>query len=208
MKKIISLLTAILISLCVSTVYATISFNATLEANKTTIKAGNEVELKLKLDNFTENENGINVLLGTLEYDKSIFETVTSENITSLQYWDIAINEANGRILLDANEFVTTPHDAISIKLKVKDSVTEAQSTTVKFTNIEASDSYQDINPSDTEITLNLEAKANINNNIIYIVIIVLAVIVVASIIIVVVKRKKSDKDDKDVKDIKDIENQ
>ncbi len=52
MKKIISLLTAILISLCVSTVYATISFNATLEANKTTIKAGDEVELKIKTRQF------------------------------------------------------------------------------------------------------------------------------------------------------------
>ena len=200
MKKVISFITCILIMLFSSVIYATTSFTATLQSDKSNLKAGEEVEVVLKLENFTENENGVNVLLGVLDYDKSIFEKVEQEDITSIQYWEApTLNPENGKLLLDTYTFVNESHNAVKIKLKVKENISETKTTEIKLTDIVASDGESDIVIDDSITTLQVEKSVvSVNaadgfkdNKIVYMVIIILAVLILGSILIVVVKKKK-----------------
>lgn len=201
MKKFISLFTCILILMFCSVIHATTTFTATLETDKSILKAGDEIEIALKLENFTENEKGINVLLGILDYDKSIFEKVEQEDITSIQYWEApTFNTDNGKLLLDTYTFVSESHNAVKIKLKVKDNITETKTTEIKLKEIVASDGENDIEVEDAIVTLQVEKSTNsssatngsMDNKIVYMVIIILAIIILGSIIIVAFKRKNN----------------
>ena len=198
-KKIVSIFAGILLLIYSSTIYATTTFSAILECDKTSIKPGEEIEVAVKLENFTEGENGINVLLATLEYDKAIFEEVKDKDIIPVQYWESPIyNKDNGKLVLDTYTFVNESHNAIKIKLKVKENITDGQLAEIKLANIEASDGSTDISVASSVLILPVENSDNVviaesnttDNKIIYMVGIILAIIIIGAISIVIVKRR------------------
>ena len=197
--KIASICLALLITLTTSVAYATTTFTAKLESDKLTVKAGEEVEVVLKLEDFTENEKGTNVLLGTLEYDRNIFEKIEDEDIEILQYWNSPMyNSENGKLILEANEFINTPHNVLKIKFKVKDNIEENTSTEIRVKEISGSDSQVDILTDDAVAVLqvekaNLEDSTNENtsdNKMMIVILSILGIIIVGSICIVIVKKK------------------
>lgn len=199
MKKFFSICIALIIVFITSTVFATTNFIVKLESNKSIIKSGEELEVVIKLDNFTENENGINVFLGTLEYDKNIFEEVQEDDIQTLEFWTAPVyNTENGKFIVDANSFVNTSHDALKIKLKVKENMNiDTTTTEIKLKDISASDGQNDIYPEEASISLEVEKTNNIDekqsiseNKMIIIILVVLAVVIIVSICIVLVKKK------------------
>lgn len=198
MKKFASICIALIIVFIMSTVYATTTFTAKLESNKSVIKAGEEVEVVLKLEGFTENEKGINVLLGTIDYDKNIFEKLEENDIELLQYWNSPMyNSENGKIILEANEFIDTPHNVLKIKLKVKENIEANTTTEVKVKEISASDSQTDIYVEDAVAVIQVEKTNgdNVNENssdnkILIAVLSILGIVIVGSICIVFVKKK------------------
>lgn len=199
MKKITSICLSLIIIFITSVAYATTTFTAKLESNKLTVKAGEEVEIVLKLEDFTENEKGTNVLLGTLEYDRNIFEKIEDEDIEILQYWNSPMyNSENGKLILEANEFINTPHNVLKIKFKVKDNIEENTSTEIRVKEISGSDSQVDILTDDAVAVLqvekaNLEDSTNENtsdNKMMIVILSILGIIIVGSICIVIVKKK------------------
>lgn len=198
MKKFASICIALIIVFIMSTVYATTTFTAKLESNKSVIKAGEEVEVVLKLEGFTENEKGINVLLGTIDYDKNIFEKLEENDIELLQYWNSPMyNSENGKIILEANEFIDTPHNVLKIKLKVKENIEANTTTEVKVKEISASDSQTDIYVEDAVAVIQVEKTNgdNVNENssdnkMLIAVLSILGIVIVGSICIVFVKKK------------------
>lgn len=199
MKKITSICLSLIIIFITSVAYATTTFTAKLESDKLTVKAGEEVEIVLKLEDFTENEKGTNVLLGTLEYDRNIFEKIEDEDIEILQYWNSPMyNSENGKLILEANEFINTPHNVLKIKFKVKDNIEENTSTEIRVKEISGSDSQVDILTDDAVAVLqvekaNLEDSTNENtsdNKMMIVILSILGIIIVGSICIVIVKKK------------------
>ena len=199
MKKITSICLSLIIIFITSVAYAATTFTAKLESDKLTVKAGEEVEIVLKLEDFTENEKGTNVLLGTLEYDRNIFEKIEDEDIEILQYWNSPMyNSENGKLILEANEFINTPHNVLKIKFKVKDNIEENTSTEIRVKEISGSDSQVDILTDDAVAVLqvekaNLEDSTNENtsdNKMMIVILSILGIIIVGSICIVIVKKK------------------
>ena len=199
MKKITSICLSLIIIFITSVAYATTTFTAKLESDKLTVKAGEELEVVLKLEGFTENEKGTNVLLGTLEYDRNIFEKVEEDDIEILQYWNSPMyNSENGKLILEANEFINTPHNVLKIKFKVKDNIEENTSTEIRVKEISGSDSQVDILTDDAVAVLQVE-KANLedsknentaDNKMMIVILSILGIIIVGSICIVIVKKK------------------
>lgn len=195
MKKYISIALGLVVILITTCVYATTTFTATLESNKNIIKSGDEIEIILRLDTFTENEIGINVLMATLHYDKDIFEEVKSEDITANQYWgNLLYNEAEGIVITDSYKFINEAHNALNFKLKVKSDVPNKEFTEIKLTNINTTNGENDIVIEDALTRLQLEQSkdnANANNNVFFTVIAIALVVILGSIAIVLIKRKK-----------------
>ena len=198
MKKFASMCIALIIVFIMSVVYATTTFTAKLESNKSVIKAGEEVEVVLKLEGFTENEKGINVLLATIEYDKNIFEKLEENDIELLQFWNSPMyNSENGKIILEANEFIATSHNVLKMKLKVKENIAENTTTEVKVKEISASDSQTDIYVEDAVAVLQVEKingdnanKNSLDNKMLIAVLSMLGIVIIGSICIVFVKKK------------------
>lgn len=199
MKKIISFVTCILILLFTSVIYATTTFTATLQSDKSILKAGDEVNLVLKLENFTENENGINILLANINYDKSIFEKVEQKDISTIQYWEApTFNPDKGKLILETYTFVNETHNVLKIKLKVKESISETKMTEVKLSGIVASDGESDIKVDDAIVSLEVEKSNEVVSDTekatsykaVYTILIIFAIIVLGSIIIVLIKKK------------------
>lgn len=199
MKKFTSLCIALIIVFITSAVYATTTFTAKLESDKSVVKAGEELEIVLKLENFTENEKGINVFLGTLDYDKNLFETVEEDDITVLRYWNSPMfNSQNGKVIVEANEFIDVPHNVLKIKLKAKENIEKNTTTEIKIKEISTSDGQTDIYVDDAVAVLQVEKvnaedgnnKNTSDNKIMIMVLAILGIVIVGSICIVLVKKK------------------
>lgn len=198
MKKRICLTIILVIVLLSSAVFAATDFTVKLESDKGIIKAGDKVEVALKLEDFTANAKGINVLLGTLEFDKTVFEELTTEDFTAMQYWGTPIyNGANGKLLLDAYTFVNVPHNALKIILTVKEEIGDITSTQIKLKDIEASDGENDLKIEDAVINFQIEKlmdsnldNSDVNNKQFIMTGGIIAVLVVGSGIIIFVRRK------------------
>ena len=199
MKKFASVCIALIIVFITSAVYATTTFTAKLETDKSVIKAGEELEIVLKLENFTENEKGINVLIATLEYDKGIFEVVSENDISLVQFWNAPIyNSENGKIVMESNDFIDTSHNALKIKLKAKENIEENTTTEIKVKDISASDGETDIYVEDAVAVIQVEKlteEENANNNtndnkILIMTLAILGIVIVGSVCIVIVKKK------------------
>ena len=55
------------------------TFKANLTANKTSIKAGEEITVTIGVSDINMGENGINTLEGKINYDTNIFEAITTD---------------------------------------------------------------------------------------------------------------------------------
>ncbi len=200
------LLSMIIVVLC-SVVYATETFTMELQANKNTLKPGEELEIILSMGGFTEEGNGIGAVLANLEYDRTIFDRIEKENITVLKYWEEpTFNPENGSLLIDSYTFVNEPHEAVKIKLKVKDKIKETTTTEIKLTNIVGTDGDHDIEVADATTTVNIEksrlffgSNSQDNSNLFYIIAgVAVLVILVGVIVIFVTKKSKEDKENSD----------
>lgn len=191
MKKGITAILSLLICSVATVVLATTSFTARLESNVTTLEPGTEVELSLKLENFTEGEAGISVLLATIDYDRAVFEKITEKDLTLGSNWgSILYNEENGKLLLDSYVPVDTSHEAVKIKLKVREDMSSKGNMQIAIKEINASDGLKDIYTDDATITFeynNIEA-----NKLTILILSVLGIIILASVLIVAFKRKKN----------------
>ena len=163
MKKTLRIVLVLLLALvmCSTAVYATdatesTTFNVALAANQTNVAVGGEVELTISLNNFTEGKTGINTFYFVLDYDKAVFETVAGENFTASNGWGaVMFNSATGEGITDNSMFIAEDHEAVKVKLKVKDNA-NVGNTTITVRDVESSDGSNDIHPADQSITLTI----------------------------------------------------
>ena len=162
-KTLVTFIIMILILASWVTTVQALSFTVTLKPSATVVEKGGTVEVIAALSNIDAG-NGINSLLATLEYDRNVFETITSDSeshlskeITGIQGWDkLLYNQDKGKFVTDRDTFAKTDMDAIKITLKVKESAATG-STTITIKDISASNGQQDINAQNASCTVTLK---------------------------------------------------
>ena len=125
--------------------------------NLNQLTPGATFELVVHMDNFQNIEKGIRYMQAQLEYDKTILEYagIIAQNGWELK--DDSFNEANGKFIVDSNSPVTTAGDAFKMAFRVKASVEEDVSTTIKLKGIEASGGDGLILSNDATVAINVE---------------------------------------------------
>ena len=148
---------------CTVEVRETVGFGTSLSlagdsANAEQLYAGDEFEVDFDINGLSSIENGLIALGGQLEYDSNILEKL-EVNANRSQWNQSDINEKNFRFITDAEEAVTTDGNVLTIKFKVKDTVTDPVTTTVKVKNIEASNGKIDITANAASLELNVKKR-------------------------------------------------
>lgn len=120
MKKLV-LVINILIMVCINGIsYASQTDNQNVEinVNKSEIKFGEEIEISIDVPTM---DNTIYAYSGELEYDREIFENITSENNfnTANSWQNLEYNEENGKFII-TNNGSNGNEQILKIKMKCK----------------------------------------------------------------------------------------
>ena len=143
----------------VVSVYASIAyaetkniFKAKLTADNTSINSGDSVTLTLQISDIDMGEDGINVVEGTLNYDKDIFETTYNSEDT----------EKNGKFLsANLSNKVKENTNILKVTLKTKKDLKESKKTTIEIKDITSNNGKDLINIGNC----NVKIKINSNDN-------------------------------------------
>lgn len=149
------IITALILTVCATTVQG-LSFGVKITPSATSVAKGQSVTLVVGVNNLDVGANGLNTFLTTIEYDKSVFNTLTTDDVKSLNGWDSpTYNPDNGMILTAKGSFVNSESDILQITLTTKQTAPTGN-TTVTFKDVEASNSQTDINAGNASYILNV----------------------------------------------------
>lgn len=196
-RKIGILIFIIIMILGISNYSQASSFNLDISADKTEIEAGEETEINVKLTNIDMGEKGINVVEGTLEYDKDFIENIQLEGINEWKkIYNTEDGKLKGKFLFDKmNEGIKEEESIGTIKVKIKEDAKQGE-TQIKIKDIKSNDGENLVDTEDKVITLKIsntnQNKDNVKtgDNILSVVGIVIAVIMI-NVIITKVRKKK-----------------
>lgn len=157
----------------VVSVYASIAyaetkniFKAKLTADNTSINSGDSVTLTLQISDIDMGEDGINVVEGTLNYDKDIFEKVLVTDFQDQDNWQTTYNsedtEKNGKFLsANLSNKVKENTNILKVTLKTKKDLKESKKTTIEIKDITSNNGKDLINIGNC----NVKIKINSNDN-------------------------------------------
>lgn len=163
MKKLrsIAILVAVILLSSISYVQAA-GFSFLTEASATTVEPGDTVTIDLSVADIDAGELGINTIEAVLEYDKNVFEAVSSTDFAGLNNWSITYNNESGEnegkfVAVIVQDGVTENQDIGRLTLKVKEGV-EDQATNIVFKGIKTNDGTNEIPTTDKTITININS--------------------------------------------------
>lgn len=136
--------------------------------NAKELKPGQEIEVKVSINNFKNIGNGLISLTGQLEYDTDIFERIDVKGQNGWNLGENSFNEENFKFVIDSEKVITDSGEIFSIKLKVKNTVAEETNTTIKVKGVSASGGYGIIGANDASIEMVIkipEEVAEITSN-------------------------------------------
>lgn len=197
MKKLFtSIITAILLILFATTIYAANAYNINIVPSKQQLLPGDEITVTFRLEDI-QTELGIGAVYGKLEYDKKVFEKVLQDDFSKVEGWELPIynseNEREGALFLltETGDTVKENTNIFSIKMKVLDKV-PSKNTQIKLTQISSSTGEEDIELQDVAVDFVIEGNmATLEVIWVYIIIGVVAVAVAIVIFVLAFKKKK-----------------
>lgn len=173
--------------------------NILMEADNLEVKENQEIKVIVKLEDI-DVKQGINAIQGKLEYDKNIFEKVTSTNLVTKNNWSIVYNEEEGQeegkfIMITFSEGEKENQELLEITLKTKQNL-ESTKSEIKLTELGTSDSEKIINIDEQTIEVKVQGSkvAKVANKQLVIVAMVIAIIVLVVITILKVRKYKNQK--------------
>lgn len=100
------------------------------------IVAGGEINLSINLENF---KNSVDLICGSFEYDKDVFEKVTSIDFSSDNDWILDNYNEDSQIFIISNENANNKDEKImNIKLKVRNDLPEnIKNSVIELVDIE-----------------------------------------------------------------------
>lgn len=148
-------------------------------------KQENDYTITISLEELMGTGIGINAFVCDLEYDREVFEIVKQEDITTQNGWgDLTFNEKNGSMVTLRNDFTKqTGEEILEIKLTQKPNA-KSGSTEIKITNIQASDSQNDLEADDKVIKFEVDGQSSLLKTILIVVLATIAVLLVIRIFV------------------------
>lgn len=165
------IIVTLLVSMFVCLIYTkpalALSFTATMTTDTTTVPESKEFTVKVKVSNLDVGENGINQFSGYLEYDSSLFETITEASFEGLNGWVASYTPDTKKIQLLNTSFVKTDSEVFQITFKTKTDIMGKEGT-IALKKISASNSATDINATDisTKIVIGNVTTPIVNNSV------------------------------------------
>lgn len=130
----ISLIVLLLITLPLSVVNAQPTVNMNL-TSASELVAGQTVEVNLAITSIDAGE-GIDALVGKINYDKNVFEELTEEGFEGKNRWNFQIfSPETGLFTLSKSSKVNTNSEVLKLTLKVKEGV-NLDSTKISMTDV------------------------------------------------------------------------
>lgn len=162
MKKITKILIIIfMISLMLfPTIVQANSFKLNVTADKTKLNAGDTVTVSLNLSDINVGELGINTIESIIDYDRNIFEEITSSSIQSLNNWSFTYNsedtEQRGKLVaVIIASGVTEDQEIGKITFKVKNNV-EYTNTKITLKDITSNNGQELIKDENKEVSFQI----------------------------------------------------
>lgn len=167
MKSIITIIT-IGIMIAVSTVAYAVDENYAVGMalkSDSKLKEGDTVTVNINLTSIKAGD-GVDSISAEVNYDKNVFETISTTDITSTNGWIPTYSETTKMITFynNSGSKVKDPSTVATIKFKVKSSI-NVDSTTVTFKDTKASGGLPttggtgDINVGNLSVTINKEKQ-------------------------------------------------
>lgn len=133
------------------------SFNVSMTANNSKVKAGDEVLITVKVSNLEVGENGINSFSAYLSYDNDVFEQPTESNIDGIDGWKPNYTVGTTKIQLYRERFLKTDGEIMQISLKTKEGLQNGTQGEVKLSTIIVSNSVDETtNPKPISTTITI----------------------------------------------------
>ena len=166
MAKILTVLILAIIILGVNVYAAENTFKASVTPGTATLKPGEEITVAVDVSDINMGENGINALEGTIKYDSNIFESVKTADVQSFNNWSTTYNDEtsslNGKFLaVNLSAGVKEDMKILSVKFKVKETVSETTTTQIDFKDLTSNDGEDLVNvgTKSVKLTINVENK-------------------------------------------------
>ena len=154
-KTIIAILTIIMLIAINTIALAASSYSANVSlTSDSKLKEGDTVTINVNLTSVNAG-NSVPALTAQIDYDTSVFETLTASDLKSTTGWTPSFSTKNNGISAMKNEAVTSAETMFTITLKVKSSIS-VDSTKVTLKNIVYSGGVTtgDITVNDAIVTL------------------------------------------------------
>lgn len=133
-----------------------LSFTVTLSPEIANVPPGQTIDLYLSANNLNIGSEGMNIFSFILNYDTTIFEEITTENITGLNGWNLDYDSVEKRVLMDNQKHITEESQLCKITLKVKNTITTG-TTQVSITNPTTSNKKLEIAGVGCTATINVK---------------------------------------------------
>lgn len=136
--------------------YAVQSFNFKPSPEEKIVSPGETVEIELNVEDINEISEGINTVVGNMQYEENLFENIkfSGENNWEVTYNDKKNSELYGKFAIvtlqngiEKNEKVAT------LKMKLKGSLPNGE-TEIIFSKLVSSDGFNSINTEDKKVKL------------------------------------------------------
>lgn len=133
------------------------------------LKEGETITVNVKLTSVNAG-NGIDTITAALQYDTNVFEALTTSSFTASNEWTPTYAATSNMITLIKNSKVKAAETVLTIKLKVKSSIS-VESTTITLKEIVASGGRVvdggtgDITVSNASVTINKEKATSTTTN-------------------------------------------
>lgn len=190
MKKITKIIPLTIITILLMTISV---FAADFAINANVEKQDKEYTLRISLGDLASKGTGITGFICDLEYDKEVFETVDLEDITAKNGWeDLTYNPEKGAILvLRINATNQIGEDILEIKLHEKENA-KSGNTEIKITNIQATNSENDLEADDTIVSLKIDGEGSVLKTILIVILVIVIILFILRLIVrTQVKRRK-----------------
>ncbi len=137
-----------------------LSFNFVANPTEKRVKAGETVTIAFSAENINAGENGINSIVGWLDYDQSVFDSMEFVGISNERNaWNVELNQIEGHKLFGKfciytlNEGTTENENIAKMTLKLKDNL-KPMVTEIKFTKLASSDGNIEIEEQNRSVKL------------------------------------------------------
>lgn len=145
----------------VATIVYAADFTTALKADNTNLKPGDTVKVTLTISNL--GEEGVNAVTGTLEYDKTIFETLQASSFVGKNSWSMTgYEDSKGKFILENNNLIKETQDIAEITLKVKADATD-KTIDIAVKELTAGGVNQEIASSGAKVSITVKKENNDN---------------------------------------------